>query len=400
MITKVLEKCTDCGICKNFVVCPAGDVKRSIESDTCIGCGACTIACPEEALILERKHQEKKKVFVDDKEVMASGTVKDALIASGIKISKFPVPNQIFMPCSCGACWACLVMVNEKLAPGCHAPLEDGMKIKTKFEEHTPVRVVSGFGAHSVGGVGTPYWLKGLRGPIEVVGFAHGCNLRCPQCQNHIIAFTAGGHLLEAYETAQILLGLKEHHKVSRIAISGGECTLNRRWLLEVIRSIRSLDENVHIHVDTNGTILTYDYIDELVDAGMTDVGVDIKSKNLKTFMHITGLDDKKIAKKYLETSWEALGYIIDEYPEDIFLGIGIPYNKALISKKEVEDIGHKIYKMNDEVQICILDYRPEFRRKNLKRPSFYEMLEIKDILNNIGLKTVVAQTLRGHFGP
>ncbi len=418
-----LEKCKNCNICKNLVTCPSGNVKVAIETGECIGCGICTIACPEEALILEESQGEKKKacknevfaaskstistVFVNNQEVKAYGTVKNALLTASIKISKFPdskgeIGNQIFMPCECGGCWACLVRVNGKITPSCIMPLKEGMEIETNIDsDKLPIlRVVSGFGVHYVGGVGTPYWLKNSKGPIEAAVFTHGCNLRCPQCQNFPVAFTAGGNLLEAQEAAQILLGLKELHRVDRIVISGGESTLNRKWLIEVIKSIKNQDVSVNVHVDTNGTILTPDYIDELIEAGMTDIGIDLKSMDISTYMHITGLNDEKLAEKYLETSWKAVEYIINNYFEDVFLGIGIPYNSALISKNEVKEIGKKIFSLKPDVQVCVLDYRPEFRRKSLIKPSFKEMVEIKDLLNSTGLETVIIQTEKGHFGP
>ena len=102
-----------------------------------------------------------------------------------------------------------------------------------------PLRIISGFGAHTIGGVGTPYWLKRYNQPIEVACFTHGCNLRCSQCQNY-----------------------------------------------------------------------------------------------------------------------------------------------------------------TSDVQVCILDYRPEFRRKNLTRPLPSEMLELKMSLNDVGLKTVIVQTSKGHSWP
>jgi pyruvate formate lyase activating enzyme len=404
MVKRIEENCINCGICSSLVLCPVGDVIKGIDRKTCVGCGACIMACPKEALILDDTSLKERKVFVDDKEVIASGTVKNALIASGIKISKFPdfegKKNQIFMPCECGGCWACLVMVDRKFALGCLTPLYEGMKIQTILKSLIPLRVVSGFGTHTVGGVGTPYWLKGYTKPIEVAGFTHGCNLRCLQCQNFNMAFTAGGHLLGFQETAQLLLGLKEVHRVERIALSGGECTLNREWLVGVVNSIREVDREVHIHIDTNGTILTPDYIDELINAGMTDVGIDLKSLKTSTFMHITGLDDEKIVNKYLNTSWRAAEYIINNYIEEVFLGIGIPYNRDLVSRREVECMGQKIYDLSPVVQVCILDYRPEFRRRILTRPSFHEMLDLKEMLNSVGLETVVIQTSQGHFGP
>jgi len=386
-------------------MCPLGSVRISVQSDACVGCGSCTIACPNNALVLEKDEGEEFEVFLDDKPVNASGTIKDALIKKGFEITKFPTYNsdeseKFFIPCGCGACCACMVEVDGKVTTACITPLFDGMSINTHVKRDIPLREVSGFGLHSAGGVGTPYNLKFLGRPIEVAVFAHGCNLRCPQCQNYGVAFTASGNLLESIETAKILIGLKQQHKLNRIAISGGESTLNRKWLLDLINNINKMDKNVNIHVDTNGTILTLDYIDDLIQKGMTDVGIDLKALKVSTFLKITGLEDEKLAKKYLETSWAAVKYINRNYMDEVFMGVGIPYNKELISSEEIMDMGNTLFKINPEIQISILDYRPEFRRKDITRPLEYEMLELKSLLNDIGLKTVIVQTKNGYIGP
>jgi pyruvate formate lyase activating enzyme len=57
---------------------------------------------------------------------------------------------------------------------------------------------------------------------------------------------------------------------VDRMAISGGECTLNRRWLVEYLGLLREQNPCTHLHVDTSGSILTSDYLDDLVQVGMT----------------------------------------------------------------------------------------------------------------------------------
>lgn len=404
-VKHIKERCTNCGICKDLVMCPLGSVRISVQSDACVGCGSCTIACPNNALVLEKDEGEEFEVFLDDKPVNASGTIKDALIKKGFEITKFPTYNseeseKFFIPCGCGACCACMVEVDGKVTTACITPLFDGMSINTHVKRDIPLREVSGFGLHSAGGVGTPYNLKFLGRPIEVAVFAHGCNLRCPQCQNYGVAFTASGNLLESIETAKILIGLKQQHKLNRIAISGGESTLNRKWLLDLINNINKMDKNVNIHVDTNGTILTPDYIDDLIQKGMTDVGIDLKALKVSTFLKITGLEDEKLAKKYLETSWAAVEYINRNYMDEVFMGVGIPYNKELISSEEIMDMGNTLFKINPEIQISILDYRPEFRRKDITRPLEYEMLELKSLLNDIGLKTVIVQTKNGYIGP
>jgi pyruvate formate lyase activating enzyme len=190
--------------------------------------------------------------------------------------------------------------------------------------------------------------------------------------------------------------------EVDRMAISGGESTLNRRWLLEYVRELKTLnsDSNARIHVDTNGSILTKDYIDELVEAGMTDVGPDLKGFHLQSFIRITGIKDQDLARRYHSTAWEAVRYLIEAYKDRVFTGVGIPYNRKLISIKEIEMMGEKLCQIDPELQVCVLDYRPEFKKMNLVKPSYEEMVEIHRVLSEKGLKTVVCQTKYGHIGP
>ncbi len=89
---------------------------------------------------------------------------------------------------------------------------------------------------------------------------------------------------------------------------------------------------------------------------------------------------------------------MIENHPE-IFTGIGIPYNKVLISKEEIYDIGLRIADISEDVQVSVLNYRKAFRRE-MASPNEQEMIEIKEILNSTGLKTVIVQTMRGNIGP
>jgi pyruvate formate lyase activating enzyme len=255
---------------------------------------------------------------------------------------------------------------------------------------------------HGVGGVGTPWHLKNRRGYIEAAVFACGCNLRCPQCQNWTTTYQGKGQAFRPAEAAAIMTSIRRRCGVDRMAISGGESTLNRRWLVAYVRELRerNADPAARIHVDTNATLLSRDYIDELVDAGMTDIGPDLKGVRPETFMRITGISDGVLARRYLETAWDAVRYLVDRYRERVFTGVGIPYNRGLISLDEVKEMGYAIREIDPHLQVCVLDYRPEFRRRDIRRPHPREMQEVLEILTGGGLTTVICQTRYGHIGP
>ena len=332
-------------------------------------------------------------------EVPSGSPVKEALERLGYNISMHPADKGLFMPCQVGGCWACALEIDGESRPACTTQVQEDMRIRTGATRGTPRRMVAGFMGHKAGGVGTPWWLESGLGFLEAVCFTSGCNLCCPQCQNWRYAYMDTGDLLSPEEAAERMTETKRQCVVERIAISGGECTLNRPWLVSFIRLLREQNPIARIHVDTNGTILTEEYIDELVGAGMTDIGIDLKGLRISTFMEITGLVDEGLAAKYLQTAWEAAKYLHDRHPQ-VFLGIGIPFNESLISIAEIQQVAERIAGIDPWIQVCALDYRPEFRRPDLVRPSHWQMLQIHCILRDCGLQSVVCQTERGKIGP
>jgi pyruvate formate lyase activating enzyme len=397
-----LDKCIGCGACEEIVACPVGDVGNA---STCVGCGACYLACPNEAIeLVDTPRGREIEIYVNEERVHVPEriTVLKALELLGFKIGKFPGEGDIFAPCGVGGCYSCALEVDGSIRPSCVTRVREGMRIVTRLpEDYVPVRSLHGWMGHPVGGVGTPWWLKG-RYYVEAAVFACGCNLRCPQCQNWTTTYNGKEAALTPRKAALVMTKTRRRYGVDRMAISGGECTLNRRWLVQYIKELRLLnrDDRARFHVDTNATILTKDYIDELVEAGVTDIGPDLKGLRIETFMRITGIADRELAEKYHRTSWSAFKYLVDNYKGKVFIGVGIPYNRDLVSIEEVAKMGEEIFRVDPEVQVCVLDYRPEFRKRDISRPSFQEMVEVWKVLKSTGLKTVVCQTVYGHIGP
>lgn len=407
-VARKTEGCTNCGFCE--LIC------RSHEN--CIGCAACVDACPYEARGLEEISEQREAVNIkvnhEKYSVPARISVLKALEFTGFTSFIYkegePSDTEILAPCRTGGCWSCAVIINEKLKPSCITPVEEGMEIitdKDAIEKKEPKRVVSGFQGHAVGGVGTPHWIKPrtfgfMFKFIEVACFSHGCILRCPTCQNWQITYSATEEPLSPAEAARIMSYERRRYGVDRMAISGGESTLNRRWLLEYLKELKRLnrDKKARLHVDTNAVGLTGDYIDALFLAGATDIGADVKGLELDTFIRITGIKESELAKKLLDTEWRAVKYLVEKYSDKMFVGIGIPYNEALISLDEIYKIGERIAGWSPDIQVCALDYRPMFRRMDVRKPSYDDMQQIKKVLEDSGLRCVICQTEFGRIGP
>jgi len=392
--------CRGCGFCQDVVICPS--------PSKCIGCLACHRGCPYQARKIVEDKEERKKItiLVDGAQIQVYNgtTLKSALESMGIVFCKYPDEGKIFAPCGVGGCYSCLVLVDGEPRRTCVSPVRKGMKVQTVVPESiTPLRIVHGPEPHTMGGKATPWWLKGNR-YIEVALWTSGCCYACPQCQNYEVTYDGRSRPVTPAQAAKVLTLQRQSFGVDRMAISGGEPTLNRRWLIAFFKELKRLnqDKATRLHLDSNGAILTKDYVDELIlEAGVTDLGIEPKAVKLETFMGITGIDDKPLAEKYLRASWEAMKYAVDNYRDRVFLGVGLPYNKALIALDEVREFGLRLANIDPDVQLCVLDYFPTFRRLDLERPSVEEMLKVKQVLEDeAGLRTVVIQTSVGHIGP
>jgi len=393
-------RCVGCGFCKEVLICPS--------PSRCVGCQVCYRGCPYEAVDLVNDYRKRENIHIkvngNTFEVTEGLTVRKALETLGYTFSKFPNEGNFYAPCETGGCYSCVLLINGQPERTCVKAVEDGMDIVTELPlDYVPRRIISGPSGHSVGGKATPWWLKAGGRYIEVAIWTAGCNLKCPTCQNYEITYDGRSEPVTPYTAAELVSKARRRYNVDRMATSGGEPTINRKWLVSYFKILKKLnpDSNARFHLDSNATILTPDYIDELIEeAYVTDIGLEPKGVRVETFMKITGITEINLAKKYHETAWKAVKYTIDRYKDRVFIGIGIPYNKFFMSMEEIREIGSKIAALDSDIQVCVLDYFPTFRCTTIRRPSPTEMLAVKTALEETGLKSVVVQTSIGHFGP
>ncbi|KLU58679.1 cyclic pyranopterin monophosphate synthase [Peptococcaceae bacterium CEB3] len=385
------ENCTKCNFCKFMLNC---------SQQRCIGCGQCVSACPNEArVMLPIRRNERIRLVVDGKrvEVPKQITILKALELVGYTVSNHPKQDgDILAPCQMGGCGACAVLVNGKLKPSCTTEAEEGMDIRTEPAEiilKEPIRLANHFDAYQGGIIGAaPIRTSGV---TEYAFFAQGCNLRCPACHNWDITFSSIGKYCTPRQAAEIMERGRVRSGVSKISLTGGEITLNRPWLMQFLREFKTLCSlpEVTIQLDSNASFLSPDYIDQLFEAGITDISPDVKGLYLDTYMRFTGGHDRELAELNVKTSWQAVEYLLQEYMQKMFIVLAIPYHAAFIGMEEIQEIARRIFALNPDVCISLIDYQPAFRRRDLPATSTKGMEEVHQILLDSGLRRVLWQT-------
>ena len=225
-----------------------------------------------------------------------------------------------------------------------HNTVRSGMRVETSVEDRDPVRIEHGPELHLVGGKATPWWEVDYKHYVEAAIWVAGCNLRCPQCRNSAVTYDNAGRPLTPLEVAKKIISLHVLYRTRGLAISGGEPTINRRRPVGFFKYLRRMAKpRTRRHLDSNGTVLTRDCIDELVDAGCNNTGVESKCVCLETYIEITGLKDLDLAREYLDTVWKAIEYIDEYYRDEVYLGIGLVYNPALVTIDEIAEAGRRI---------------------------------------------------------
>ncbi|MBE9470210.1 MAG: hypothetical protein IMY78_03050 [Chloroflexi bacterium] len=146
------------------------------------------------------------------------------------------------------------------------------------------------------------------------------------------------------------------------------------------------------IQVDTNASILTKDYIDELYYCGVTHISPDIKAASVESFMSITGVEDRQLAQFYLDTSWEAVKHIINEYTGKLFYVVAIPYHPRLNSLEEVHKIGQRLASLNRDIDVNLVEYHPAFKARGIPRVSKELVQMAVNLLYDAGLRNVWLQ--------
>lgn len=378
------NECIECGFCLQYIDCCS-------KADGCIGCGACVVACPQSARTLHARgsrsasDEKRNRVLINctidsfAHQIEGPLSVSAALAHLGIRHeTDAPHRKAHRATCQTGGCWNCAVLIDGELTRSCMTPLRSGMQIVSNpqaVNHSVPKRVVTLMRP-------APHRHPSI--------FTHGCNYRCDLCHNWDLTFSSTANALTPTQTvAQLAL---RPEKDKWIGISGGEPTLNRQWLVKTVREIRQVVPQSRIQLDTNASMLTPDYIDELVEAGITDFSPDFKASRLETFSKISGIYNKDEVQKYLQTVWQAICHTHANHPDSVFMVVNIPCHPLIHSKSELQEMASALVALGPEIPVSLTELQPAFRSRHYPRLNRQTMETAAGFLEEKGLKRIIIQ--------
>lgn len=163
------------------------------------------------------------------------------------------------------------------------------------------------------------------------------------------------------------------------ITVSGGECTLQNRALIELFSEVKKL--NLTGYVDTNGAI-DFLEMEELIDL-MDGAMVDLKSFDLDEHLRLTGKENSNVIMniKYLGSIGKLLEVRTVVVPE------------LLDNKATVEKTANLLASIDPSIRYKLIKYRPLGVREKVidaHEPSDEQMKNLLQIAKAMGLEDVV----------
>ena len=171
-----------------------------------------------------------------------------------------------------------------------------------------------------------------------------GCNFRCKGCFS--IARDPVGEPMTVMQLINLVRNsAREYYgdtPLEEVVITGGEPTLDRQYLVDLISRLKEFVGGIVL--DTNGYLLDDAYLQELIEAGLTEVMFDLKAWDEKLHEWYTGCSNRRI----LENIRNAYG--------KVKIVVNTVFIPGIVDDREIEHIARFLSEIKDDKEE--IDYR------------------------------------------
>jgi pyruvate formate lyase activating enzyme len=151
---------------------------------------------------------------------------------------------------------------------------------------------------------------------------------------------------------------------LEEVVITGGEPTLNRQYLVDLISQLKEFVE--WIVLDTNGYLLDDAYLQELIEAGLAEVIFDLKAWDEKLHEWYTGYSNRRI----LDNIRNAYG--------KVKLVVNTIFIPEIVDDREIENIARFLSEIDKkgEIDYRIDRFHAELSREKIARNPYPKEME------------------------
>ncbi len=193
-----------------------------------------------------------------------------------------------------------------------------------------------------------------------------GCNFRCKGCFS--IARDPVGEPMTVEQLINLVRNsAREYYgdtPLEEVVITGGEPTLDRQYLVDLISRLKEFVGGIVL--DTNGYLLDDAYLQELIEAGLTEVMFDLKAWDEKLHEWYTGYSNRRI----LENIRNAYG--------KVKLVVNTVFIPGIVDEREIEHIARFLSEIDnkEEIDYRINRFRAELSYEKISRNPSPEEIE------------------------
>ncbi len=162
------------------------------------------------------------------------------------------------------------------------------------------------------------------------------------------------------------------------VSFTGGDLYCQTRFYIETFKLIKKEFPDIWIHIETNGYGLTKKNLEELYEAGLDSIWLDMKAFSEDRYYILCGTTNKWIL--------ELPAQIVDL---GIILEIVLLYIPTIVEVDEFEKFGNLVSSVDRSIPTMILAFFPEYRLTSLRTPSVDEIVQAYRILKSYGLENV-----------
>lgn len=193
-----------------------------------------------------------------------------------------------------------------------------------------------------------------------------GCNFRCKGCFS--IARDPVGEPMTVEQLITLVKNASREYygdtPLEEVVITGGEPTLDRQYLVDLISRLNEFVAGIVL--DTHGYFLDDTYLQELIEAGLTEVTFDLKAWDEELHEWYTGYSNRRI----LENIRNAYG--------KVKLVVNTVFIPGIVDDREIENIARFLSEIEDKdgIDYRINRFRAELSHEKIARNPTPEEIE------------------------